>query len=315
MKMNGMTRLKRISRAAELGMILALLWVAAPSHAIEVEVSNGAPLEGVTRLEYDGANQQFKITQRGLTTQRKASDIRYVKCDEGALSEDAGKWKERANEMKAQMDRRVAELQAQLEKTQADLSQHQKRLGEIALDEPEARRELDQLRQEKRTWESEKAALGEQAARMDARIKSVNTAIATGRVEETVEPGSVNWNQGTPNQTPGGLPGLVEVSGRISHGGTKTFERVVLEITALDAEGQMVEQAYTFVQNLPPNEARPWRMDLDFGEGKSADKVAEIKVVPVRVIVTSSVPAAGRRPGAGPMGRQPEGRAGARIQP
>ncbi len=264
-----------------LSLIVTALLCVPSIHAIQVEQNDGVKVEA-RRVTFDGS-KFILFTAAGKVTV-PAQQVRYLDADESRTNQaqDAVTKKEgEVTELKSEIARLTALVEEERKKgeeARKETETYRKRLmqpQEPSAPDPAQQAEITRLQTENASLKTENTQTLEKATQMEQQIaqlkeQSKPAPKSSTRPEFSLEP----WTHAA-----GKASGLTLAQGTLSNPTSESFGLVVLEVTAYDKSGKVLDTVNTFLTQVEPNTTRPVRASLEV----ASEKIEQIKAVVVDV--------------------------------
>jgi hypothetical protein len=262
---------------------------------IEVELKNGQKLRA-SRVLLDG--QKVKMMVEGAEITKSQDEVRRVEAVlQPSTSQGDADTLRKEN---AKNEETIRSLRSDQETLRVDLAKYKKVVQESVLSEPEAKRasrqQIENLTTENETlkkqlaekkdaapalqpdatWAEEKKELKDLLAQAQK-----NEELAKSEMQELQKKGHASKVAYSVKETPSAqalksIRGdeMTRVAGSVTNDSNEPGRRVVLEVSAYDANNKVLSMAYTYVSGVQPGQARPFLVDLDIPVSKIAHVTA-----------------------------------------
>jgi hypothetical protein len=264
------------------------------ARAIQVEQNDGVKVEA-RRVTFDGSKFTL-FTAAGKVTV-PTQQIRYLDADESRTNQAQDAVTKKEGEV-AELKTEIARLTAQVdderkksEEARKETDIYRKRLmqpQETPTPDPAQQAELTRLQGENARLKTENTQALDKSGKLEQQIaqmqkeKAKPATPSSTRPEFTLQPFT---------HSAGKAAGLTLAQGTLTNPTSESFGLVVLEVTACDKAGQILDTANTFVTQLEPNTTRPVRASLEV----APDKIEQIKAVVVDVFKETPQPDSGKK--------------------
>lgn len=288
-------------------LIAAALLSVSNVGAIQVEQSDGVKIEA-RRVTFDGSKFTL-LTAAGKVTV-PAQQVRYLDADESRTSQvqDTVTKKEgEVAELKAEITRLttlVDEERKKTEEARKEAETYRKRLmqpQETPTPDPTQQAELTRLQTENARLTTENTQTIEKARKLEQQVVQMRKEAAqpgndaAARPEFTLPP--FTWSAGK-------ATGLTLAQGTLTNPSSEFFGLVVIEVTACDQAGQVLDSVNTFVTQVEPKATRPVRASLEVAPGK----IGQVKAVVVDVFKEVPQPETEKKASPSPLKKEEQKR-------
>jgi hypothetical protein len=262
--------------------------------AFEVEQSNGVKVEA-RRVTFDGSKFTL-LTAAGKVTV-PAQQVRYLDADESRTSQvqDTVTKKEgEVAELKAEIARLttlVDEERKKTEEVRKEAETYRKSLmqpQETPAPDPAQQAELTRLQTENARLTTENTQASEKARKLEQQVVQMRKEAAQPAIDPATRPEfsfqPFTWGAEKAS-------GLTLAQGTLTNPSSEFFGLVVIEVSAYDKEGKLLDTMNTFVTQLEPKATRPVRASLEVVSGK----IEQVKAVVVDVFKEVPHPETGKK--------------------
>lgn len=243
--------------------ILAALWVAViamavaspPARAVEVDTVNGK--KSADRLSFDG--KKFMLFSETGNLTLDPAQVKFFAVDDAR----AATLQKQSEALTAQLEEQkklVQALRGRLETTSATLVKREAEAVDLRTrvkqnlaedPAPALRQQIETLKDENRQATVQVRDLQDQLDRLKRTPSAAAAAAPIPFVVACQPPSSAK------------AAGLVNVMGTVRNLRTQHYDKVILEVTALDADGKPLAVTTTFVSNLDAGATRAFATDIE----------------------------------------------------
>ncbi|HNY28096.1 MAG TPA: FxLYD domain-containing protein [Candidatus Sumerlaeota bacterium] len=284
--------------------LLATVLLGVPSvRAIQVEQNDGVKIEA-RRVTFDGSKFTL-LTAAGKVTV-PAQQVRYLDADESRTSQvqDTVTKKEgEVTELKSEIARLTTLVEEERKKTEEarkETETYRKSLmqpQQAPTPDPAQQAELTRLQNENARLTTENTQALEKTGKLQQQIAQMQKEKAKPAMDASNRP-TFTFQPFTCNA--GKAAGLTLAQGTLTNPTSESFGLVVIEVTASDKGGKILDTVNTFVTQLEPNTTRPVRASLEV----APDKIAQVKAVVVDVFKEAPQPETEKKASPSPLKKE-----------
>jgi hypothetical protein len=237
-------RLLAALRAATIALCVALpaafLSVEAPAVRAADMVTDSGPLKA-DRISFNGKSKVFTIYNGATKKDIPLDQVRSLEVNEA-----------QAADIQSERNNLATKLESKKQEAQTVQEERDKLKKDLETLNTRSQKDIDDRDAKIGVLESEKRSLSDENARLK-NAASVPAATAT--------PAAFTVNCQPP--TPAKAPGLVNVTGTVTNTRAGHCDKIIVEVTALDANDLPLAMATTFVSNVDAGATRTFATDVE----------------------------------------------------
>lgn len=241
-------RLLAALRAATIALCVALpaafLSVEAPAVRAADMVTDSGPLKA-DRISFNGKSKVFTVYNGATKKDIPLDQVRSLEVNEA-----------QAADIQSERNSLATKLESKRQEAQTVQEERDKLKKDLETLNTRSQKDIDDRDAKIGVLESEKKSLSDENARLKT-AASVPAAAATPAAAPV--PFTINCQPPTPAKT----PGLVNVTGTVINTRAGHCDKIIVEVTALDANDQPLAMATTFVSNVDAGATRTFATDVE----------------------------------------------------